>query len=53
MEEKLAELCELASSEQDPQKLRVLLLQISVLLEAKDQRLKDKSLTSKTHQDLR
>ena len=53
MEKKLMELCELASNEQDPQKLRVLMLQIGVLLEAKEQRLKDKSLTSTTHQDLK
>jgi hypothetical protein len=53
MEEKLLELCELASNEQDPQKLRALLQQISVLLEAKEQRLKGKSLRSTTHQDLR
>ncbi len=48
MEEKLMELCELASNEQDPQKLRVLILQISVLLEAKEQRLRDKSLNAIT-----
>ena len=42
------ELCELASNEQDLQKLRVLLLQISELLEAKEQRLRDKSLSAIT-----
>jgi len=34
--EKLMELYELASNEQDQQKLKVLLVQISVLLEAKE-----------------
>jgi len=41
--EKLKELCELASIEQDPDKLMDLVRQISELLDAEEQRMKTKS----------
>jgi hypothetical protein len=45
MEEKLMELYELIANEHDPQELRALILRLSVLLEAKEQRLRDKDKT--------
>jgi hypothetical protein len=39
--EKIIQLCELAANERDLQKLRRLILEISILLEAKEQRLKN------------
>lgn len=47
--EKLAQLCAQVASEDDLHKVRRLLLEISVLLEAKEQRLMKE--TSEAHQD--
>jgi hypothetical protein len=47
--EKNMQLCELAAHEHDLQKLRGLILEISKLLEAKEQRRKDK--TPNAYQD--
>jgi hypothetical protein len=44
--EKWMELCEQAASEQDPNKLAVLILEINFLLEAKELRLKGKLTTA-------
>ena len=42
-QEKVIRLCELASNEHDPKKLRGLIQEISKILEAKEQRSKDKA----------
>jgi hypothetical protein len=48
-QERVMQLYELAANEHDLQKLRGLILEISILLEAKEQRLKDK--TPNAYQD--